>query len=280
VHELAGLAPAADVERAGARPAALLVHANGFHGRVFAPLAARLTCAGRRFAPDLRGHGDSDTPAALDALGWEDFADDVLAVVDALAIDRLLGIGHSLGGAALLLAEHRRPGTFAALFVYEPVVFPPDDEPAELLPDADNPMVQGALRRKDLFASYQDAYDNFASKPPLDVLDPDALREYVQHGFAPNPDGTVSLKCRGETEAQIYRTGRDHRAFERLAGVGCPVTVACGAAEPFGPSTIAPVVAARLPHGRLERFDELGHFGPLERPAVLAAAIDRALSAG
>ena len=90
----------------------------------------------------------------------------------------------------------------------------------------------------------------------------------------------MRLKCRGETEAQIYRTGRDHRAFERLAGVACPVTVACGAAEPFGPATIAPLVASKLPHGRLERFDELGHFGPLERPAVLAAAIDRAFSAG
>lgn len=239
----------------------------------------------------MRGHGDSDTPLDLAALGWEDFADDVVAVVDALGLDRPLGIGHSLGGAALLLAEHGRPGTFAALFVYEPVVFPPEGEIVGLLPELtvgaperidpeDSPMVQGALRRKEVFTSFQDAYDNFASKPPLDVLDPDALSAYVEHGFAASPDGTVRLKCRGETEAQIYRTGRDHRAFDRLHGVQCPVTVACGAELPFGPGTIAPLVASRLPHGRLVRFGELGHFGPLERPALLAAAIDHAFSAG
>ncbi|MEJ7585123.1 MAG: alpha/beta fold hydrolase, partial [Acidimicrobiales bacterium] len=106
---------------------ALLAHATGFHGRVWLPIARRLTGL-RPWAPDLRGHGDSGTPADHD-FEWESFADDVLAVLDALspgatAAKGTVGVGHSKGGAALLLAEARRPGTFAALWVYEPVVFP------------------------------------------------------------------------------------------------------------------------------------------------------------
>ncbi len=111
------------------RPA-LFAHATGFHGRVWEPLASKLSGV-HGWAPDLRGHGDSPVPRGHE-FAWSRFADDVLSTLDALGLgsatgaDQPIGIGHSKGGAALLLAEQRRPGTFAALWCYEPVVFPGD----------------------------------------------------------------------------------------------------------------------------------------------------------
>jgi pimeloyl-ACP methyl ester carboxylesterase len=49
------------------------------------------------------------------------------------------------------------------------------------------------------------------------------------------------------------------------------VVVATGD-EGFGPALFAPAVAEALPQGRLERFEHLGHFGPLEAPDHVAAA--------
>ena len=142
-------------------------------------------------------------------MDWDGFADDVLAVVDAWGVDELVAVGHSKGGAALLLAEQRRPGTFRA-----PVPVRADRVPgrrrtalrrtavrdvpvggAEQSVDrtahgADQP-AGGGPRRRATFASCDAAYDNYASKPPLSVLDPAALRAYVDHGFADQPDGTV-----------------------------------------------------------------------------------------
>ena len=62
-----------------------------------------------------------------------------------------------------------------------------------------------------MFGSRDEAYENFAGKPPLNVLAPDALRAYVDHGFADQPDGTVRLKCRGENEARIYEGSQTAR---------------------------------------------------------------------
>lgn len=235
------------------------------------------------FAPDLRGHGDSPAPEGR-GMDWNGFADDVLAVVDAMAasgidVDGLVAAGHSKGGAAILLAEQRRPGTFGAVYLYEPVVLPPAvRDQMGATEGGPNPMAEGALRRRPTFASRDEAYDNYASKPPLSILDPDALRAYVDHGFADQPDGTVTLKCRPEVEAAVFRMGGLHQAFEHLGEVQCPVTIGVGEVTGFGPAAAAVPVVAALPRGSLDEYPELGHFGPLQDPARIAARVLRAVT--
>ena len=251
----------------GDGPDLLLVHATGFHGRVWEPLASHLD-GFHRWSVDMRAHGDSTTPEDR-ALEWDAFADDVLAVVDALGLESPYGVGHSKGGAALLLAEERRPGTFRALYCYEPVVMPPELATGR---NPDNPLSQGARRRRDTFDSHQDAIDNYASKPPFASLHDDALRAYVEHGFAVADDGTVTLKCRPEMEAEVYAHGSAHQAFRHLSLVTCPVTIAVGD-EAGVPAALGRPVVAALPDGHLASLPRLGHFGPLEDPAAVAASV-------
>ncbi len=257
----------------GDGPPLLLCHATGFHGRVWGPVAAELASAWRCWALDFRGHGDSTRPAS-GSFDWHGFADDVLAVVDTLGLHDIPAVGHSKGGTALLLAESAVPGTFSRLWCYEPVVFPPVDT----RPEGDSPLAAGAARRREVFDSFDAAIVNFASKPPLNVLRPDALDAYIRHGFAAREDGTVRLKCRAADEAEVYRMGGHNGAFARLGDVKCPVTIAAGG-DGGPPSVFAPTVADTVPHGRLERFDQLGHFGPMEDPAAIADAIHRFLTA-
>ncbi len=269
VHELADRG--ADDGR-GRRPL-LLAHATGFHGLVWRPLVAHLDGV-EAVAPDLRGHGASTAPADR-RYGWEGFADDVLAVVDALGLDRPLAVGHSKGGAALLLAEQRRPGTFRALYLYEPVVFPTEVRAQRT--GGENPLAAGARRRRDRFPDRHAAYEHFAAKPPFDALHPEALWAYVEQGFVQVGD-ELRLACARDDEAEVYAMGARHDAFEHLGEVACPVTVATGRVDDWGPAVFAGRIAAGLPQGRLVTFPELGHFGPLERPAVLAASITDAFA--
>jgi pimeloyl-ACP methyl ester carboxylesterase len=272
VHDLGPFDASTDHQPDGREPV-LLVHATGFHGYVWEPVAAYLP-EFHAYAPDLRGHGDATPPSDGD-FRWDGFADDVLAVVDALGLRDVAAAGHSKGGAALLLAEERRPGTFRSLYLYEPVVMPPDIAPTET---GANPLADGALRRRPIFPSRAAAYENFASKLPFSSLDPAALRVYVDHGFADGPDGGVHLKCAPEHESQVYRMGAQHDAFARLGLVACPVTVARGGFADAGPAMAAEPIVRALPNGRLEVYEDLGHFGPLEDPAAIAAAIRRALA--
>ncbi|HKA04370.1 MAG TPA: alpha/beta hydrolase, partial [Acidimicrobiales bacterium] len=122
----------------GDGPTVLSSHATGLLGMLYLPLAREL--AGYRgVALDYRGHGDATAPAD-GAFAWIGMRDDALAVLDTLDLTDLYGFGHSMGGAVLLMTELARPGTFRALALYEPIVFPPDrvemDGPAEIVAGA------------------------------------------------------------------------------------------------------------------------------------------------
>jgi pimeloyl-ACP methyl ester carboxylesterase len=258
----------------GDGPPLLLSHATGFHGMVWAPLAQHLADRFHCYSFDVRGHGDSTRPSG-GRYAWRGFADDVLATIEAFGLDRPFGAGHSAGGAALLMAEEARHGTFRALYCFEPIVLPALDPPGP----QDNPLSTGAARRRAVFPSKADAYDNYAAKPPLNVLHADALAAYVDHGFRDLPDGTVTLKCLPEDEAEVYRMSLAHDAFARLGEVACPVTVACGEGTDAIDARTVEAQARAMPDGRPEVYPGLGHFGPLEDPARVADAIAAALSA-
>ncbi|HJR24326.1 MAG TPA: alpha/beta hydrolase [Acidimicrobiales bacterium] len=265
VHELGGRG----------RPT-LLCHATGFHGAVWEPFARALPDDLERWAVDFRGHGASVVPPEH-PLDWGGFRDDVLAVVDGIDLPpgRVLGVGHSMGGAALVLAEQARPGTFAGLWLFEPIVPPPGWLPGRDDPERPNPMADTAIRRRAEFPSAGAALANYASKPPLDRLRADALHAYVRHGFVPlteDPAGPVRLACRPEDEARVFRGAPAHNGFARLGEVRCPVVIACGE-EPAGPRSFVEPVVDALPEGRLHLFTGLGHFGPLEAPDLVAAAV-------
>jgi pimeloyl-ACP methyl ester carboxylesterase len=258
----------------GDGPPLLLSHATGFHAHVWTPLAQELASRFRCYAFDQRAHGDTETPPGLD-LAWEGIADDALAAVNGLGLERPFGVGHSSGAAALLLAEAARRGTFRALYRYEPIVLPMDPPPG---PSAENPLAEGAERRRDVFPSKDAAYENYASRGPFRALRPDALRAYVEFGFedAGAGDGSVRLKCRPANEAQMYRMGSAHRAFAIFPLVTCPVTLAQGAETDAIGAAVIGAQAAALPDVRTEELADLGHFGPLQDPAAVAASVERA----
>lgn len=197
----------------------------------------------------------TDVVAAIDGLGWTGTP--------------LVGIGHSMGAAALLLAEQDSPGLFSSVTLFEPIVFP-----AHLVTDpGENPLAAGARRRREHFESRAAARENYAAKPPMASFTAEALDGYVMGGLTADGAGTgVRLCCSPEREAACYEMGTRHGAYERLADVRCPSIVMCGIDGGY-PATVAPLVADALPKGRLIQLGDMGHFGPFERPSRIAEMV-------
>jgi pimeloyl-ACP methyl ester carboxylesterase len=203
-------------------------------------------------------------------------ADDVVAVVSALGGGPVDAFGHSMGGAALLLAERRAPGTLRRAALYEPIVRTAAWFPAG--PDGENRMAGPARHRRGTFASRADAMWRYAARPPLAEMRADALAAYVEFGFVDEPDGSVQLACPPEHEARTFE-GAGTMTVEMCADVTTPILVGAGETDVGpGPAEYAGPVAAALPAGSLITYAHLGHFGPFQDPVGVAADVIRFLN--
>jgi pimeloyl-ACP methyl ester carboxylesterase len=259
----------------GDGPVLLFAHATGMHGWVWKPVIDHLVDRAHCVAIDLRGHGDSALPPGSD-LNWDGFGSDVLTVVRALGDGKVIGVGHSLGGAALLMAELEAPGSFQRMLLYEPAVHDGmGDGGSELLTGMVAAMVELTKRRRATFPSLADALANYMSKPPMAEFEAAALDAYVSHGFAERlGDGEhgVALKCAPEIEAQIYAASFSHDTAQRLDEITCPVTLATGTGSDLLQRRTTEALAAQFDTTRVV-LHGVGHFGPMQQPRQFAEVV-------
>ncbi len=263
----------------GDGPPLLILHATGFHGRCYLPMASSLQERFHCWAVDQRGHGESD-PAPDGDYAWNHFTADAISVIDTLSLVRPFVFGHSLGGAVAVLAEAARPGTFAAMYLWEPIVLAPSVLGAFGARGTrrNSNMAGLARRRRPRFGSYGDAMLNYAGKAPFSRFRADALLAYVDGGFAPAAGGGISLRCSPEAEARVYEAAPGSGAFEACASVRVPVTLACGGRDPDVGARHLRTVASALGGAPVEVHEGLGHLGPFEDPPRAAARVASALT--
>ncbi len=86
-------------------PPLLCLHGFTGHRDDFVGVAAALGRRRRVLVPDLRGHGDSDSKPGASGWTFEQLVMDQIAFLDALGVERVDLLGHSMGGfVALRLA--------------------------------------------------------------------------------------------------------------------------------------------------------------------------------
>ncbi len=99
----------------------LFLHGNSSSATWWEETMLSLPASFRGIAPDQRGFGDADAGQAIDATrGAGDWADDALALLDALGIAQAHLVGNSLGGVVVwrLLAD--APGRFLTATLVDP----------------------------------------------------------------------------------------------------------------------------------------------------------------
>lgn len=264
------------------RPSVLLLHATGFHARLWDQVVAALPPGTHVIAPDQLGHGRSAKPASLS--DWATTADTLLPLIDSFAGAPLVGCGHSMGGYVLTRLAAERPGAFAHLFLIDPVIMPPEfyngaaDEP---VPDpADHPVA----RRRGRWDGWQAMNAHFASRPPYAHWQPEVLADYCHYGVLRAADGEGwDLACPPALEASVYQNALRTNPYDWLGRIAAPVSVIRARSGErsgnldFSVSPTAPGLGAAIGAVRDEQWADQSHFIPMEAPQRLADLIATAL---
>src|SRR5580658_2789500 len=106
----------------GDGPPIVLLHATGFLGAIYRPIAQALTAIGHVYSFDQRGHGDSERPRN-DIYGWDLTAGDLEGFILAMGFKDVRAIGHSAGATAIGVVASGRPDLISRAMLVEPVIF-------------------------------------------------------------------------------------------------------------------------------------------------------------
>lgn len=256
----------------GHGPALLLLHANGFLGRLYRAMIEHLVERYHVVTFDLRGQGDSEV-AELGADHWQQMAHDVEEVVNYLGWPEFYGIGHSGGGAliALYAATHSRKVKGLALM--EPVSMPHEPQFLARMSADNHPLVERTLRRRVIWDNRQQLFAAYQGKEAFVGWREDVLWDYVNHGTRDLPDGRITLKCSAEVEAHVFATSMSLDIFSQLDKIDCPTLVLRGEHTDPPLAFVAERVAQRVPRGSLVTVAGTSHFLAMEKPKEVAGMI-------
>jgi pimeloyl-ACP methyl ester carboxylesterase len=249
----------------------VVLHATGFLGRIYAPIASALTRIGHVYSYDQRGHGDS-APAPDGQYDWRHTMDDLAGFITAMGFRGVRAFGHSAGATAIGSLACERPDLISRAVLAEPVVFESPTAP-EL--GWRNPFIERTLKRRRVFDSVEAMFQSFDNKPPYNTWDKGMLRDYCEFGTRVNGEGKRELKCTPEIEARFYDTSRDFDGLGRIVRAPVPLLVLFGARGDSLGVTLSDTIASKLPKGRVINVADTGHFMPMEKPSeIVQLAID------
>jgi pimeloyl-ACP methyl ester carboxylesterase len=240
----------------------VILHATGFLGRIYRPIAEALTAVGHVYSYDQRGAGDSSRSADHEYT-WEATVTDLAGFITAMGFKTVRGFGHSSGATAIGSLASERPDLINRAVLCEPVIF---ETPTGAELGWRDPFIERTLKRKRVFDSVDTMFQNFDQKPPYSSWRKDILRDYCEFGTRPNAEGKRELKCPPEIEARYYQTSRDFDGLGRILRCTTPLLVIFGQRFDSLGAAMSATVAARLKHGLVVNIADAGHFIPMEKP--------------
>jgi 3-oxoadipate enol-lactonase len=212
----------------------------------------------RFLAPDLRGFGGSSPDGATMVASIQDYAEDVLSLLDALELEQVAVAGLSMGGYAAFALVRLQPSRVSALVL------------ADTRAEADS---ESARAARDAMTQTLDAGGAAAV---FERMQPGLLGSTTRHS-RPEVVRRVRALAVAQPDAAI------RRAIERLksrpdstpllAGLARPVLVVAGAEDQITTPDVARSLHDQIPGSSLSVIPLAGHLSNIEQPDAFNAAL-------
>jgi pimeloyl-ACP methyl ester carboxylesterase len=248
------------VLESGTGDSVVLLHPFPLDANYWAPQLAEAPAGWRLLAPDFRGfgtQGEGDAPAS----GMDDYARDVLAMLDARRIERAVVCGVSMGGYVAFAILRMAPARVRALVL------------ANTRMDADPP--EGLAKRQqmlDLIA--REGSDGVAREmPPLLGASTERERPQVKARLRAAIAGAPAAGMAAAVRAMMARPDSTATA----AAYAGDTLIVSGEEDALTPPSLQEAIHAVMPSSRLDVIPGAGHLASLERPDLFNPLLQRFL---
>ncbi|MBX7165772.1 MAG: alpha/beta hydrolase [Pirellulales bacterium] len=245
----------------GAGPVVLLVHGFPLDHTMWCEQIPVLASSYRVVAPDLRGFGGSAVAAdgtAPEVLPMEQFADDLAALLDGLAIDEQVTFcGLSMGGYIGWQFWRRHRRRVGRLMLCDTRALPDTTETA-----------RGRLQTAATVAREGRAVLARAMVPKLFAAQTLAERSEIIAACRATIEGTPATTIAAALRGMAARQD----STDLLVQIDVPTLVLCGTDDAITPLDEMRKLAGQIAGARFVEIGAAGHMAPLENPAATNAA--------
>ena len=247
------------------RPALCFLHGGSAHAHWFDLVTPAFAERFHVISLDQRGHGESQW-AEPPAYATEDFAGDLVGVMDALGWERMTVVGHSMGGHNAMAFAAWHPDRVSRLVIVDsrPTI------PSERL----DRMHARGRRAPRLHPDPDSAARAFRLLPRETVAAPDLLTHLARAGFVARGGGWVyrfDPACNGSR--------RPVDAWPLLGRIVAPTLIVRGELSPVLPRDLAERMQAAISTATLVEIPGAYHHLVLDDPAAFVQALDAFLFA-
>ncbi|HKW91800.1 MAG TPA: alpha/beta hydrolase [Methylomirabilota bacterium] len=242
------------------RPALCFLHGGSAHAHWFDAVVSAFADRYHVLSLDQRGHGASQW-APGPAYATEDFAADLLGVMDAMGWARMTVIGHSMGGHNAMAFAAWHPERVERLVVVDSRPSIPADRLRTMHRRGD----RGPMRHETL----DSAVKSFRLLPRETVADPALLAHLAREGITER-DGRFLYRfdpaCNGQR--------RPTDGWALLDRIIAPTLLVRGEHSPILPREMAADMLARLRKARLVEIPGTYHHLVLDAPDAFVTALE------
>ncbi|MCB1179096.1 MAG: alpha/beta hydrolase [Leptospiraceae bacterium] len=189
-----------DNENNSAEETILITHANGFSAECYSYIIKEFSEKFRILALDFCGHGKSEP--TMNFKNWLFFRDQIISLIEHEKIEKLIGIGHSMGGASFLMTAKLLKDKIQKLILFDPTIL---SVPKLLLGSIFGvPIAENARKRRKEFQNLEIVRKTYRRFPIFKRWDDEIFEDYLRSCFQENSSGKVELVCDPELEAKIF----------------------------------------------------------------------------
>lgn len=233
----------------------VLIHGFGDGLHVWPEFAERLAGDCQVLAADLRGHGQSQwDPAARYNVAT--YADDIRAAMNAFPADRIVLVGHSMGGeVALRIAAAAGPAIAGLVLV---------DCSLRLDPEASEHIVAEFRRESCNYVGVADYAKHLEASRPM--TSPAILQRLARDSMSLQPDGSFRLSRDPALADCSAVRDSDETSWDQLRSVRCPTLILRGARSSVLSKSLADRMRDRIAGASLQTIAMAGHNIMLDNP--------------
>lgn len=244
----------------GNKPPVILLHGLMLSGSCWAPLARALEENYDVVMPDARGHGNSSAPNH--GYSYDNFAADIIGLIEALRLVTPVLLGHSMGGMTAAMVASRNPQRLKGLVLADPTFL--------------TPQRQREVHESDVTAQHR----RILKRPKEDFL----AEIRIRHSHRSNELIELFAQARFQTSIHAFEilTPPNPDYMQLINSLNIPSLLIIGGVG----AVVSPLVAAELAelNQRLKvvQIAEAGHGIPYDQPerfSTIVKAFLRSLSA-